>query len=166
MATACNEYEQDLVLYHYGDLHGTDRDQIATHVHGCAACASYLKELATLLPLTVKLDEPAEDFWHDYSREMRHKLAVFQEKKRWWQTVQESIRPWTIPALAATAVVALTLTLTSGKKHSTPTRMPTEDQVLMEVLPMAENLELFNNMEVLESIDLLELIGSLDSDAA
>lgn len=166
MATACNEYEQDLVLYHYGDIHGTDRDQVATHLHRCAACASYLKELATLLPLTVKLDEPAEEFWHDYSREMRHKLAGLQEKKTWWQTGQDFIRPWTIPALAATAVVALTLTLTSGKKHSTPTRMPTEDQVLMEVLPMAENLELLNNMEVLESIDLLELMGSLDSDAA
>ena len=166
MATACNEYEQDLVLYHYGDLHGADRDQVATHLHGCAACASYLKELATLLPLTVKLDEPAEDFWHDYSREMRHKLAGFHEKKTGWQTVQDFIRPWTIPALAATAVVALALTLTSGKKSSTPTRMPAEDQALMEVLPMAENLELLNNMEVLESIDLLELMGNLDSDTA
>jgi anti-sigma factor RsiW len=83
MATACNEFEQDLVLYHYGELSGDSRDQLASHLRACPACASYLKELAALLPLTVTTDEPGQEFWQNYSREMRHKLADLQEKKSW-----------------------------------------------------------------------------------
>jgi hypothetical protein len=166
MATACNEYEQDLVLYHYGDLEGSDLERVATHLAACAACASYLKELASLLPLTVKTDEPAEAFWQEYSREMRHKLTDLQENKSWWQTMIELVRPWTVPALAAATVVTLALTLTFGKKDSPPAHVPDDDQPLMEVLPMAENLELFNNMDVLENIEVLEIMGSPDSDAA
>ena len=75
MATACNEFEQDLVLYHYGELSGDSRDQLASHLRACPACASYLKELAALLPLTVNTDEPGQEFWQNYSREMRHKVA-------------------------------------------------------------------------------------------
>jgi hypothetical protein len=169
MATACTEFEQDLVLYHYGELSGADRDQIATHLRGCSGCDSYLKELAALLPLTVIGDEPAEEFWQNYSREMRHKLVELQEKKPWWQAVQTFVRPWTVPALAGTAVVALALTLTIGKKP-TPTNevindAPSADQALIEVLPMAENLELFNNMDVLEDIDVLEVLGISGNEA-
>ena len=165
MATACDEFEQDLVLYHYGELSGETRDHIATHLRGCSGCASYLKELAVLLPLTVIDDEPAEEFWQDYSREMRHKLADLQEKKPWWQSVLALLRPWTVPALAGTAVVALALTLNIGKKTTT-NDAPTADQALIEVMPMAENLELLNNMDVLENIDVLEVMGSSGNEAA
>ncbi len=164
MATACNELEQDLVLYHYGELSGETRDQIATHLRDCSGCASYLKELTALLPLTVIGDEPAEEFWQNYSREMRHKLADLQEKKSWWQAVQTFVRPWTVPALAGTAVVALALTFTIGKKTTTDDA-PTADQAVIEVLPMAENLELFNNMDVLEDIDVLEVMGISGNEA-
>ena len=165
MATACNELEQDLVLYHYGELSGETRDRIATHLRDCSGCASYLKELAIILPLTIIGDEPAEEFWQNYSREMRHKLADVQEKKSWWKTVQTFVRPWTTPAFAAAAVVALALTLTIGKKTTTTNDAPTEDQALIEVLPMAENLELLNNMDVLEDIDVLEVIGISGNEA-
>jgi anti-sigma factor RsiW len=164
MATACNELEQDLVLYHYGELSGETRDQMAAHLRDCSGCAAYVKELAALLPLTVLGDEPAEDFWQNYSREMRHKLADLQEKKPWWQAVQTFVRPWTVPALAGTAVVALALTLTIGKKPTTDDAL-TADQALIEVMPMAENLELFNNMDVLEDIDVLEVMGISGNEA-
>ena len=169
MPTACNELEQDLVLYHYGELSGETRDQITTHLRNCSGCASYVKELAALLPLTILGDEPAEDFWQNYSREMRHKLADLQEKRSWWQALQTFVRPWTVPALAGTAVVALALTLTVGKKTTTTNEeiddVPSADQALLEVMPMAENLELFNNMDVLEDIDVLEVLGSSGNEA-
>lgn len=169
MATACNELEQDLVLYHYGELSGETRDQMAAHLRDCSGCAAYVKELAALLPLTVLGDEPAEDFWQNYSREMRHKLADLQEKRSWWQTLQTFLRPWTVPALAGTAVVALALTLTFGKRTTTTDEAindaPSADPALIEVMPMAENLDLFNNMDVLEDIDVLEVLGSSGNEA-
>jgi len=164
MATACNEFEQDLVLYHYGELSGDSRDQLASHLRACPACASYLKELAALLPLTVNTDEPGQEFWQNYSREMRHKLADLQEKKSWWQAVQTALRPWTLPALAGTAVIALAITLNISNK--TTTDVPSADPALMEVLPMAENLELFNNMDVLENIEVLEVMEGSANEAA
>jgi anti-sigma factor ChrR (cupin superfamily) len=144
MTTVCNEFEQDLVLYHYGELSGDGRDQLANHLGACPACASYLKELAALLPLTVNTDEPGQEFWQNYSREMRHKLADLQEKKPWWQ--------------------ALAVTLNTSNK--TTTDVPSADPALMEVLPMAENLELFNNMDVLENIEVLEVMEGSGNEAA
>jgi anti-sigma factor RsiW len=164
MATACNEFEQDLVLYHYGELTGDSRDQLASHLRACPACASYLKELAALLPLTVNTDEPGQEFWQNYSREMRHKLADVQEKKSWLQALQAVLRPWTLPALAGTAVIALAITLNISNK--TTTDVPSADPALMEVLPMAENLELFNNMDVLENIEVLEVMEGSANEAA
>ena len=164
MSTVCNEFEQDLVLYHYGDLSAEDRDRLATHLRACLACASYLKELAALLPLTVNTDEPGQEFWQNYSREMRHKLADVQEKKSWLQALQAVLRPWTLPALAGTAVIALAITLNISNK--TTTDVPSADPALMEVLPMAENLELFNNMDVLENIEVLEVMEGSANEAA
>src|SRR5688572_9983947 len=164
MATACNEFEQGLVLYHYGDLSAEDRDRLATHLRACLACASYLKVLAALLPLTVNTDEPGQEYWQNYSREMRHRLADAQEKKSWLQALQAVLRPWTLPALAGTAVIALAITLNISNK--TTTDVPSADPALMEVLPMAENLELFNNMDVLENIEVLEVMEGSANEAA
>ena len=166
MNGVCKEFEEDLVLYHYGELSGDSRAHFATHLRACPGCASYLKELAALLPLTVNTDEPPEEFWQNYSREMRHKLADLQERKSWWQELQASLRPWTLPALAGTAIVALALILNIGDKKMPINDAPTADQALMEVLPMAENLELINNMDVLENIEVLELMGASGNEAA
>jgi anti-sigma factor ChrR (cupin superfamily) len=166
MSTVCNEFEQDLVLYHYGDLSAEDRDQLATHLRVCPGCATYLEELAALLPLTVNTDQPGEQFWQNYSREMRHKLAELQEKKSWWQELQSALRPWTLPALAGTAVVALAITLNTANKTTPINDVPAADPALMEVLPMAENLELFNNMDVLENIEVLEIMEGSANEAA
>jgi hypothetical protein len=74
-----------------------------------------------------------------------------------------------VPALAGTAVVALALTLTSGKRTTTTDEAindaPSADPALIEVMPMAENLDLFNNMDVLEDIDVLEVLGSFGNEA-
>ncbi|HEX2241693.1 MAG TPA: zf-HC2 domain-containing protein [Gammaproteobacteria bacterium] len=166
MSTVCNEFEQDLVLYHYGDLSADDRDRLATHLHACPGCATYLKELAALLPLTMNTEEPGEEFWQSYSREMRHRLADFQEKKSWRHALQAALRPWTLPALAGTAVVALAVTLNTASKTTSVNDAPAADTALMEVLPMAENLELFNNMDVLENIEVLEVMEASANEAA
>ena len=77
----CKELEEDLVLLHYSDLAGAERHALQDHLVSCAGCTGYLKELATLLPLTVKADEPSQTFWHDYSRELRHKIDAVSEKR-------------------------------------------------------------------------------------
>ncbi len=59
---ACAELESDLVLFHYGDLDGAERQRMEVHLRECFACAQSLSDLADLLPQTVLADEPLQHF--------------------------------------------------------------------------------------------------------
>lgn len=161
----CQEMEEDLVLLHYGDLPTAERDLLQNHLGGCAGCADYLKELTTLLHLTVKPDEPPQTFWTDYSRELRHKIAEASETKSWRQRLSHLFQPRLVPVFAAAAMVALALTITFGKGMWRTSDVPQEDAAMLEALPVAENLEFFNTMDVLDDLDLLESMGNLGSAA-
>jgi hypothetical protein len=164
---ACERLEQDLVLFHYGELSGAERREVEAHIRDCAACARSLTELANLLPATVLGDEPPQEFWNDYSRELRHKLADLGEHGAWRRKLFFIFHPWTMPALATSAVVALALIFTLGKGfwQNRDAPPPFEDTFL-EVLPMAENLDFFNNLEVLDAMEILELMGESGNGAA
>jgi anti-sigma factor RsiW len=154
--TACKPFEEDLVLYYYGELGGDERAAVESHLPVCQPCRLYLKELESILPLTVKPDAPPQSFWDDYSREMRRKLAEASERRSWWQSLALFSRPWAIPASATAVVALLALTLTFGKGFWTSKEVPRDDEAFMEILPMAESLEFFETMEVLDTMDLLE----------
>jgi hypothetical protein len=155
-ANACKPFEEDLVLYYYGELGGNERTAVESHLPVCQLCRLYLKELETILPLTVKPDAPPQSFWDDYSREMRGKIAEASERRSWWQTLALFSSPWAIPASATALVALLALSLTFGKAFWTSKEVPRDDAAFMEILPMAENLEFFETMEVLDTMDLLE----------
>lgn len=164
-ATACADLEADLVLFHYGDLDGGARERLQSHIAYCAGCSDYLKELTVLMPLTVKTDTPPQEFWMDYSRELRHKIDAAVDHKSWWQNITAIFQPRYLSALAAAAVVVLALTFTLGRglwngKNDIP------DDELSEALPVAENLEFFRDMDVLDDLDLLEIMGNSANDAA
>jgi len=158
-ANACASREQDLVLYYYGELNDAERIAVETHIGECAGCGRYLDQMRSILPLTVQADNPAQSFWDNYSRELRHKLDE-KAQRAWWQRVKEWLQPWAIPAMAAAAIAVLALTFTLGKGFFHGNDLPPEDQSLMEALPVAENLEFFANMEILDALDLLESLGS------
>ena len=159
-AVACTQWEEDLVLRYYGELDGSERAAVDDHVRGCEPCRFYLKELESILPLTVKPDEPSQAFWDDYSREMGRKLAEVKERKSWWQSLALFFQPWAIPVSATVAVAILALTLTFGRGFWGSKEVPQDDEVFMEILPAAENLEFFKTMEVLDAMDFLEDMGS------
>jgi hypothetical protein len=153
----CPELEPELVLFHYGELEGAERDRVEGHLNGCAACTQSLADLATFLPQTVLADEPPQTFWNDYSRELRHKLAELDEHAPWWRKFFFAFRPWAMPALATSAVVALALTFTLGKDLWQERELaPPVDQAILEVLPIAENLDLFRNLEILDNLEILQ----------
>jgi hypothetical protein len=160
LSTPCRNFEEDLVLFHYGDLRGPERDALQSHVSGCAGCADFLKELGKLLPLTVTADEPGQTFWNDYSRELRHKLDAAAENRPWWQNLANIFQPRLLSAAAGAAVVIVALALTLGRGLWPIKDVPHDDAAMMEALPVAENLEFFKAMDVLDDLDLLESMGS------
>ena len=160
-AVACTQWEEDLVLYYYGELGGSERAAVEDHVRGCEPCRFYLKELESILPLTVKPDEPPQAFWDDYSREMRRKLAAGQREK----------------ILVAKSSVILSALGNSRLCHGGCGHLGVDPdsrkgilelqgsrrrtmKLFMEILPAAENLEFFKTMEVLDAMDFLEDMGS------
>jgi hypothetical protein len=163
MANPCESFEQDLVLFHYGELGGADEERVKTHSASCAACAGYLKELAALLPLTVETDDPPQEFWHDYNRELRQKLEAAEASSSWWQSFAIALRPSRVAALAGAAVVVLALAITLGKVTWTPQN---EVQDVEIAAALSENLEFFGAMEVLDNLELLEFMGSDGDNAA
>jgi len=165
LVSPCTDLEENLVLFHYGDLGGGERAALQIHLKSCAACAGYLNDLVTLLPLTIATDDPPQSFWTDYNRELRQKIDDLLEKKTWKQILAALFQPRWVPAFASAAAVALALTFTVGGNFWA-TRDPAEDQAtIMELLPVAENLEFFNAMEVLDNLDLLESMGNQDNAA-
>jgi len=164
-ATACADLEADLILLHFGDLEGGERERLQCHAAICAGCSNYLHELKTLMPLTVKTDLPPQEFWMDYSRELRHKIDAAVERKPWWETVEAMFQPRYLPAFAAAAVVAIALTFTLGRGLWNG-QEGALDEEFTEALPVAENLEFFRAMDVLDNLDLLELMGNQSNNAA
>ncbi|MGH7852792.1 MAG: anti-sigma factor family protein [Candidatus Binatia bacterium] len=160
LISPCGDFEENLVLFHYGDLDGAERGALQAHLQTCALCGSYLKELDTLLPLTLEADLPPETFWTDYNRELRQKLDRAAEQKSWMQTLGDFFQPRWMPALATAGVVALALTFTVGRGIWSTNDPAQENAAIMELLPVAENLEFFKAMEMLDNLDLLESMGN------
>ncbi len=160
LVSPCREREENLVLFHYGDLADAERDTLQIHLKSCAACAGYLKDLGTLLLLTIPADEPAQSFWTDYNRELRRKIDDLAGKKTWTQSLAAFFRPRWVPAFATAAVVALGLTFTIGRGFWETPDPAQDDAAIIELLPVAENLEFLNAMDVLDNLDLLESMGN------
>lgn len=158
---ACKEFEEDLVLYYYGECAAEERSRVEKHLERCASCQQFLADLQRLLPLTVKPDEPPQLFWQSYSKEMQRKLAAREQKGHWRRNLAALLRPWPVPALATALVLILALTLTFGKRLWRSQDLPPEEEGVMEILPMAENLEFFKAMDLLDSLDLLEAAAGL-----
>jgi hypothetical protein len=156
--SVCASKEPDLVLYYYGELSDAERTAVEIHTQNCAGCTRYLNQIASILPLTVQPDQPGQPFWDKYSREMRRKLDE-NEQRSWWQKAKEWLQPWAVPAMAATAIAVIALTFTLGKGFFRTKDLPPEDESLMEILPVAENLDFFTNMEILDAMDLLESLS-------
>ncbi len=153
---ACKDYEQKLVLYYYGECADAERDRIDTHLELCRVCKDFMDDLRLFLPLTVRADEPGEAFWQSYSRDLRVKLATAEQIPYWRGLFSSFLTPWSVPALATALTLILALTLTLTRERWQRTDSPPAQEGLLEVLPLAENLEFFSAMDLLDSLDLIE----------
>lgn len=152
---ACTDFEQDLVLYYYQDCTGTEQRRVESHLESCASCRRFLEELRSLLPGTVKTDDPSPAFWQSYSREMRAKLAEEEEKSSWWRAISSLFRP--VPVMATALILALALTVTFTKGWL-PSRQTPQDPELVKMTSVADNLDFLKSLDFLDSMDLLDAV--------
>lgn len=161
---ACRDLEQEVILYYYGECPGEERHRVETHLKACESCQIFLKDLAKLLPLTVKADDPPQAFWESYSLEIKEKLKGEEERLPWWRRVYSLFPSWPAPALVTASVLILALALVFTKGIWRSDRIPPEEKELQKILTSTENVEFFRSLEFLETMDLLRALEGNGSD--
>lgn len=154
LENACKDFEEDLVLYYYGDDSEADHARIENHLTQCALCRAFIADLRKLLPQMARSSEMPPSFWDNYHREMVEKLARQSERGRWWQDLFAPIRVWMLPAFGTVAVAVLAIGIVFG--NGVWTSQPTQPLVPQEILSDVNQLEFFNSLDMLESLPKLE----------
>lgn len=153
---ACSAFEEDLVLYYYGEGSPAERQRVEKHLDGCESCHRFLQDLRGLLPAMAKSTEMPASFWDNYYREMKHKLAAERERKPWWRGWIAPMHGWLVPALGTVVMAVLAIVLVLGKTDWTSRSKTTDEAIPQEILSDAKELEFFNSLDMLESLPKLE----------
>jgi hypothetical protein len=158
LENACRDFEEDLVLYYYGEGAETERSRVEGHFKACSRCSRFLGDLRRLLPQMAQPSEMPESFWNNYYREMVDKLAVQRARSAWWKSLFAPVRVWMIPAFGTVAVAVLAIGLVIEKGDWTFHSSGTQQSIPKEVLTDDRQLEFFNSMDMLESLRVLEAL--------
>jgi hypothetical protein len=156
LSGACKKYEEDLVLYYYGESSAADRQRVERHLSECLACRRFVDDLRGLLPQLAKSQELPQTFWDDYYRETVAKLSERAERNDWWRHLLAPMKTWLVPAFGTAAVAVLALGLLFGR-GSLPLFIDGSSADLPEeIIADANQLEFFRSLDMLESLSQLE----------
>jgi predicted anti-sigma-YlaC factor YlaD len=158
LRTACKDFEEDLVLYYYGDDSEAERSRVDGHLQSCSSCQEFLDDLRKLLPKMAKPSEVPPMFWDNYYNEMVEKLAIHQERHAWWKSLFAPMRGWMVPAFGTAAVAALAVGLVISRGHWRYPLSQTQEQIPQEILADTNQLEFFESMDMLETLSSLEAL--------
>lgn len=164
LETACRDFEEDLVLYYYGDGSEAERSRVEGHIPDCSRCGRFLDDLRKLLPPMAKAKELPQSFWDDYYREVIQKLGVQEGRSFWWRHFFAPLHSWVVPAFGTAAVVILALALTFGNNGWNFLRPANREAIPQEILSNANDLEFFKSMDLVELLLVLEEMDGSKSD--
>jgi len=153
---ACKSFEEDLVLYYYGEMNDTERGRVERHLSNCAACGRFIGDLRRLLPQMANSEAFAPSFWDSYYRQTMAKLARREQKESWWRDLLAPARVWMLPAFGTAAVAVLAIALVFNKGDSQRFSDRSMGAIPQEILADANQLEFFKTMDMLEALSKLE----------
>jgi predicted anti-sigma-YlaC factor YlaD len=156
LKSACKDFEEDLVLYYYGEGSAAERQRVDHHVSDCTCCRLFVDDLQRLLPHMTESRELPQIFWDNYFRETVAKLADQEEKNSWWRSLVAPMQSWWLPAFGTVAIALLAFGLVLGKGKLTKFIDGSAASLPQEVLADGEQLEFFKSLEMLESLNRLE----------
>ena len=115
LQSACKSFEEDLVLYYYGETDEVEQRRVQQHLSQCVSCQGFLDDLRRWLPQIAKSEPMAPAFWEDYYRETVAKLTRQEEHKHWWRALFAPRPMWMVPAFGTVGVAVLVVGLLFGK---------------------------------------------------
>ena len=156
LQSACKKFEEDLVLYYYGEIGDGDRRRVNEHLAECISCQGFVDDLRRLLPQMAKSADMPPPFWDEYYRETIAKLDQQELRKHWWRALFMPRQVWMVPAFGTVAVAVLVVGLLFGKGNLNLLVHRTSEVVPQEILVDENQLQFFESMDLLESLDNLE----------
>lgn len=156
LESACKNYEEDLVLYYYGDTGVAERATIEQHLGQCLRCQTFVDDLARVLPQMTPKPELPRSFWDNYFREVVVKLDAQAERQHWWRRWFSSGTGWLVPAFGTVAVAVFAIALMIEKGALVSQSEPISVNIPAEILVDSNQLEFFKSMDILESLSTLE----------
>ena len=156
LSGACKKYEEDLVLYYYGESSAVDGYRLERHLSECLACRRFVDDLRGLLPQVAKMQELPQTFWDSYYRETVAKLSQRAERNDWWRNLLAPMKSWLVPAFGTAAVAVLALGLLFGRGSLPLFIDGSAADLPEEIIADTNQLEFFRSLDMLESLDQIE----------
>jgi len=153
---ACKNYEEDLVLYYYGESGTEERSAMERHMAQCMPCRKFVDDLGRVLPQMSSKPEMPQAFWHSYLRETIAKLDEQEARQSWWRRWFVPMNGWLVPAFGTVAVAVLAIVLVIEKRDVVSNLDTASANIPAEVLVDSNQLEFFKSLEILESLSTLE----------
>jgi hypothetical protein len=165
LVTMCKGFEEDLVLYYYGEIGDAEKEKLEQHLGNCVGCGRFIEDLHRFLPQMVLLEELPQSFWDDYYRETVAKLRQQREQEFYWRDLFAPIRMWMIPAFGTAAIAALALGAVLSKGNLSSLYNQPAERIPTEIVTDTEQLEFFRSLDMLEALSALEGMESSKADA-
>ncbi len=157
LPNACKNFEEDLVLYYYGECDPAEQGRVREHLAACASCRGFLGDLRRWLPRIAQAAPLAPAFWENYYRETMAKLERRGEEKQPWWRFGFALRPmWMVPAFGTVGVMLLVVGLLFGKGNLSSFMQRPAANIPREILADENQLQFFESMDLLEALSRLE----------
>ena len=149
--SACKDYGELLVLFHYGELGPSESERIAAHLKSCPVCAKELGEISGILTAVPEYTPTQFETARAVKGVMDSISAV--NVGRW----ASRLLPAYIAAAATVAAIALSVTVPKFID-----RAPQENQVLAQSdWEVLENYDVIKDYEVIEQMDNIDNLEQL-----
>lgn len=163
--TMCKRFEEDLVLYYYGEIGDHEKQKVEQHLGYCAGCSGFIGDLHRFLPQMALPEELPQSFWDDYYRETVAKLTHQREQKSYLRNLFAPMRTWMIPAFGTAIIAALAFGVVLSKGNLNSLYNQPQERIPTEIVTDTEQLEFFRSLDMLEALSALEGLETSKAEA-
>jgi Putative zinc-finger len=165
LETMCKRFEEDLVLYYYGEIGDDEKRRLEQHLGHCVGCGRFIEDLHRLLPEIAPTEELPQSFWDNYYRETVAKLTHQREQKFYWRNLFVPLRMWMIPAFGTAIIAGLAFGVVLSKGNLNSLYNQPQETIPREIVTDTEQLEFFRSLDMLEALSGLEGLETSKAEA-
>ena len=141
----CKDYEDSLVLYHYGELPAEDTARVESHLASCAVCREELSRIAE----TVRLVPSHAPMAWETSKAVEGVMEAVRPAKKAWHLGH-------VPAYLAAAAAVIAIFVATYEPGTYTAKAPVQTEVAQADWEVLENYDVVKDLDVIEELDTLD----------